>query len=200
MSRYNSDNAIPTTGDHAITGHSDDVNAGPIVKVFKYKNETERTRLTNLLNIAYFNSREHRPLSDMEKQCKLAKRLGVDVGINYHNEFAAKQFLQSVSGNLQNDDTCEVKNSRFISIMADGRTDISVTEQEVVYIRYLNKSGNADTVLAGIMNPDHAHTIGIFETIKKVLLEFRIPFETLKHTQPVPSLVCANFVGASVML
>jgi len=39
----------------------------------------------------------------MEKRCKLAKKLGVDIGNNYHNDLSAKQFLGATSKNLQQD-------------------------------------------------------------------------------------------------
>ena len=49
--------------------------------------------MANLFRIAYFLGKEGKTLSDMEKQCTLAKSLGVDVGFNYHNALSAKQFI-----------------------------------------------------------------------------------------------------------
>jgi hypothetical protein len=34
----------------------------------------------------------------------------------------------------------ELKNINFLSILSDGSTDISVAEQEIVYIRYVERS------------------------------------------------------------
>lgn len=155
--------------------------------------------MSNLFNIAYFIGKEWKPLSDMEKQCKLAKKLGVDSGNNYHNDLSAKQFLGATSKNLQQDASNEVKRANFISIFVNGNTDISVMEKELVYVRNINALGQADTVLASIVSPEHSHALGVFEAIKSALHDFGIEFEDLKYDKPGPSLICANFDGASAM-
>ena len=84
--------------------------------------------------------------------------------------------------------------------LADGSTDISVLEQELVYIRFINSEGVAKTVMANIVELEHGHAVGVLDGIKKALKDgLGIDFDHLAHDQPGPSLVCANFDGASVM-
>lgn len=155
--------------------------------------------MCSLFNIAYYLGKERKPLTDMKKQCMLAKKLGVDVGSNYHNDLSAKQFLNATYTNLIKDVQDTISGCNFISILSDGSTDISVVEQEVVYVRYIKSNGRADTVLVNIVAPEHGHGLGLFEAIKTALLSIGLDFENMRHDQPGPSLVCANFDGASVM-
>ena len=73
----------------------------------------------------------------------------------------------------------EVMNSTYISILADSSTVISVQEQELVYIRYVDNSGRAQTILANIGSPENSHASEIFQSIKKaLLLELNLKTET----------------------
>ena len=172
---------------------------GKLDQAFKNIAESDRRRMCSLFNIAYYLGKERKPLTDMKKQCMLAKKLGVDVGSNYHNDLSAKQFLNATYTNLIKDVQDTISGCNFISILSDGSTDISVVEQEVVYVRYIKSNGRADTVLVNIVAPEHGHGLGLFEAIKTALLSIGLDFENMRHDQPGPSLVCANFDGASVM-
>ena len=50
--------------------------------------------------------------------------------------------------------------------MADGNTDHSVTEQEHVYVRYINEEGLLETELADIVSVKCADATGIFDVAR----------------------------------
>ena len=50
--------------------------------------------------------------------------------------------------------------------MADGSIDHSITEQEIVYLRYVNEGGLLKTELADIVFVKSADVTGIFDAIK----------------------------------
>jgi len=79
-----------------------------------------------------------------------------------------------------------MKRATFISILVDGSSDITVMEQELVYARYSNALGQAETVLANIVSPEYSHALGVFEATKNALHGFGIEFEDLKHDKPGP--------------
>ena len=62
---------------------------------------------------------------------------GVDLGITYRNDKACKNFVLTISENVKCDLTELLTSCRFISIMADGVTDVGTREVEDVYVRFL---------------------------------------------------------------
>ena len=138
--------------------------AKPILESFSKLNDVEIKRLQNLFNIAYFLAKEKKPFGDMEAQCELAKKLGVDVGQNYHNENWASKFICVIGDTLLHEISEIIRASNFVSILADGSTDVSVLKQEVVYLRYIH-NGLAKTTMIGIVNLDHGHAEGVFQVL-----------------------------------
>ena len=77
---------------------------------------------------------------------------------------------------MKNDTKEAIASCNVISILSDGSTDVSVVEQEVVYIRYIKANGQADTVLADIIAPEHGHGLGLFEAIKEAVMAVGLNF------------------------
>lgn len=102
LSRFKTDNAEKVI--KAAATKSDEINGGhgTIDKAFQHIGESEKIKMSNLFNISYFIGKEGKPLSDMEKQCKLAKKLGVDIGNNYNN------FKYSLNKQITNHSLCQI--------------------------------------------------------------------------------------------
>lgn len=62
-------------------------------------------------------------------------------GEQYKNDKGCKTFISYIAqvekGRIQS----AVSDSRFMSILSDGSTDSGIVEQEAVYIRYVNRTG-----------------------------------------------------------
>ena len=76
--------------------------------------------------------------------------------------------------------------AQWVSVMADGSTDHNITEQENVYVRYVNKEGLLKTELADIVPVKFADATGIFDAIKAGLDNIGVTFEKhgLRMCQP----------------
>ena len=77
--------------------------------------------------------------------------------------------------------------AQWVSVIADGSTDHNITEQENVYVRYVNKEGLLKTELADIVPVKSAYATDIFDAIKKALDNIGVTLE---------KCVCSNMDGA----
>ena len=60
----------------------------------------------------------------------------MDIGNTYLNASYCKQFLVAITEVTREKIEEDLKRAKFISIMADGSTDVSSSENEVVYIHF----------------------------------------------------------------
>ncbi|KAL3877966.1 hypothetical protein ACJMK2_035607 [Sinanodonta woodiana] len=67
----------------------------------------------------------------MEMMCALQEKNSVELGINYKNRFRVKDFVLSISQVLREVIRERLNSSKFISILADGSTDATISEQEM---------------------------------------------------------------------
>ena len=86
-----------------------------------------------------------------------------------------------------------ISDTKFISITSDGSTDSSRTEQEIVFVRFVQK-GQVQTKFAGIVSPKSPNAVGIYDAILRGLEEMNISQDVLKD-----KLVGLGSDGASVM-
>ena len=61
---------------------------------------------------------------------------GVDIGVTYWNSHSCKEFIVSMAEVARREIESKLTEASFISIMADGSTDISTVENEVVYVHF----------------------------------------------------------------
>lgn len=94
-----------------------------------------------LFNTAYYIAKEGEAFRKFPNLVGLMKKNGVDVGSNYINEKACREFCISAADVLKENTAEQVQNARFICLLADGSTDKSITEQEIVYVRYVDSAG-----------------------------------------------------------
>ena len=86
-----------------------------------------------------------------------------------------------------------------MSILADGSTDVSIVEQEVVYIRYI-ADATVKTHFISIENLETSDAKGVKSGLENALRKVGLSFDQISCVAfDSPTLVCANFDGASVM-
>ena len=79
----------------------------------------------------------------------------------------------------------KVGEQKFVSLIMDGSTDISVIEQEIVYIRYF-KAGDVGVNFIGIVRTPKADAVGVTASLGKVkCLKLNLHVMPLL-TKPVP--------------
>lgn len=65
-------------------------------------------------------------------QCQLDKVKGLDVGATYINYKSARSFTQAIAQTERANMKRVIERNKFPSILSDGATDCSVTENEII--------------------------------------------------------------------
>ena len=109
-----------------------------IKKCVKKMTINEHKALVKLFHIAYFIAQKGHAFTDFKDMVELEKLHEVEFQYGaYENETACRTFVNSIAEYLFNKDVGEsLKKVNFLAVLCDGSTDISVTEQEVVYVSY----------------------------------------------------------------
>lgn len=98
--------------------------------------------------------------------CTLDEKKGLDIGETYRNDKQAQIFIKFIAEveriKLRN----KLSDTKFVSLISDGTTDSSITEAEIVYIRY-SKCGKINSHLVGVENVRKADAVSIKRAIEK---------------------------------
>ena len=157
--------------------------------------DTTQQRMERLMNTALFITKENMSFTNFHGLCELQHKNGADMGQAYQYDVACRQFVHSIAEVEREHKTDEARESSFLCILADGSTDSSQTEQEAVFIRYVNKEGEPVTMLCDIVPAADAHAIGVKAALDTGLAKLGIDESVLKK-----KLVGCNFDGAAVMM
>ena len=65
----------------------------------------------------------------------------------------------------------ELFESDFFSMLVDGSTDCSVTEKELIFIRFVKSDGKISTRLLSLKEVGHANADGLLDVLTKSLVE-----------------------------
>jgi hypothetical protein len=112
-------------------------------------------------------AKHDRPYSDFAWLCQLDKRKGLSVGETYLNDKNCKIFTHAIALHERQKIKQEIENSPFVSILCDGSTDSSITNNEIIYLRYA-RHGTAIVKLLGCMNVEKADAKGVLSSMKSV--------------------------------
>ena len=149
---------------------------------FKLSKEQEEV-FKKKFDISYFVVKEEMPLSKYEKIIQLEKRHGVRLGSTHNNRTAAREFLSFQAGELKEALSKEIAEAKFYSILFDGTTDSSVTEQEAIFVLYFDPDGEpADNIsnepeiavktsYLSLQSLSSSTAQGVVDGIKKALIE-----------------------------
>lgn len=168
--------------------------ATPLARCFVRLNDEQLKIMTSLFNTAYFCAKEELSFTKYESICHLMEKNGLKLGSNYMNDKQAKNFTHHIAVVEENMLKEHLLQARFFTIMADGSTDVSQTEEEIVYIRTV-KNGIPVTNFVGLIEVESGNAPGLLSAIKLGVGKFEIDDKNLKE-----KLVCLNMDGAAVNL
>lgn len=118
------------------------------------------------LNTAYYVA------TDFGNIMILQHKNGLPVTNSYCNDKQCAEFIQCIANTMKTALKEDLKAARYIAILADGCTDVSVSENEQVHCRYV-KDGEPVTRFAAIEAPASADARGVYETgIKKGMEDY----------------------------
>lgn len=110
----------------------------------------ENESMIRLFRTAYCIVKHNFSIRSFPALISLQECNGLPFAIAYKNRMAASSFITSISSVIQSSVVESINSTDYFSILVDGSTDISVTEQEIVYVRML-KDGRPVSVLLGLM-------------------------------------------------
>ncbi len=136
-------------------------------------------KLKNLFHDAHAIAKKCRPLSDFEWHCQLNLVKKQDIGVTYHNRKSCQEFIVAMAEMARELKVeAKLKIAKFVTLMADGTTDISVIEQEIVYL-YFAILGRRYCFFVGIIAAERGTAAGVFEAIMKALVFKNTDLETI---------------------
>ncbi|XP_022808200.1 zinc finger protein 862-like [Stylophora pistillata] len=149
-------------------------------------------KMEKLFNTAYYVCYLKMPFSSFPHLCSLQTKNGLVLGQTYRNDHGCKEFCKHISQVMKEEQAAIIKNARFLSVLADGSTDFSVTEEEIVYVRCALPSAETITFYVGLKEVPSAKAPGILHAIETVMDE--------KDEHWKEKLISTGTDGASVMI
>ncbi len=67
-----------------------------------------------------------------------AEKNGLDISPTYDNDVRCAELISNIAADIQDIEANKLKKSNYLSVMIDGATDSTVTENEAIYVRYLH--------------------------------------------------------------
>lgn len=157
--------------------------------------EETKSRMGRLFNTAHYVAKEGLAFRKFTGLCDLQEKNGLDMGTNYRNEMKCKEFVSSIGAIEQERCAKEIRDARFLCVLADGATDTSVTEQLTVFVRYTASNGRPSTQFSDLVPLQSGEANGITDAIGKGLEAIQVDENVLRE-----KLVGCNFDGANVMM
>ena len=131
-------------------------------------NKVTFDKLSTLFQSVHAVAKKSRPLSDFVWQCELDEKKGLDLGSTYKNSHSAKEFLVAIAEVERDVIESKLAQANFITLMSDGSTDISVSENEIVYVHFAIE-GATHCYFMGLISCPNAGANGIYDAIMLAL-------------------------------
>ncbi|XP_052075818.1 zinc finger protein 862-like isoform X1 [Mytilus californianus] len=137
-------------------------------KTVQTLNKASFHRLEKLFRNVHAIAKKSRPISDYTWQCELDIQKGIDLGDTYRNTKSCKEFLVAISEIERGKIEEKIELAKFYTLMSDGSTDVSVIENEIVYIHFAHR-GIAYCYFLGLIQCESADSKGIYAAILQAL-------------------------------
>ena len=99
-------------------------------------NQEQESILTSLTNTALYVVKKKVAFDAFSSLCELQEKNGLNLGTQYRRDKSCKEFVIAIADQEKENTIQSIKASRFVAVMGDGSTDVSITEQEGVHLRY----------------------------------------------------------------
>jgi len=164
----------------------------PIVQSLETLSEEEHKKLRMKFNTAYFVAVEQMAYQKYPKICELQLKHGVNLGTSYLNENSAKEFVHYIAESKRQSILSSVQKAVFYSILMDGSTDSSNTENEMLFVMWCEVNDKDHTIYSrmtylSMYTPLHTNAEGLFESLQQGLHCFGISHVTQE--------CCSGLVG-----
>ena len=153
-----------------------------------------QARLKKMFIVTHALMKQRQSYNSFLWACSMEDRLDVDMGTSYRTDKKCREFCHFIA-EVERLKLVELyQQTKFISLVVDGSTDSSVTEQEIIYIR-MAISGKLNVRLLGISATEKANAPGILQGVmKSACEELEVP-----RVDVMKKLVGMGTDGAAVM-
>ena len=168
--------------------------SGPMDILKSQLDERKRKQIDNLFSCSYYIAANNKPAGDMSELCNLIEKTGGDIGNMYRNNQACTKFIEAISDVFCDELKSELSAADYLSLLSDGSTDVTVKEQESVWIRFVSKqTGKCETKFVTLSEPTNGTSGEITKAILAGCKNIGIGYDSLKK-----KLICVNLDGATV--
>ena len=122
----------------------------------------ERSRVSKLMEIAYFIASEEILFSKFPGLVELKKPHGVSLGSTYAiRQKCNRGDVAEITADAMQEPVIDgLKSARGFSLLIDGSTYSSVTEKELVYVRFIGLIGDIEVHFLALKNMQDATAVG----------------------------------------
>ena len=169
----------------------------PAYKMICTLNKETIEKLSKLFRTCHGLAMHNRPYTDYTWLSELDETKGLSLGKTYRTTEYAKVFTHFIADVERKKVTNQINNAQFVTVLSDGSTDSSITEQEMFFVRTCS-AGRISVSFAGIKQVEKGNAQAIHAALKHTITssEFLgIPWDNF--TSKLVGLGCD---GASVML
>ena len=130
--------------------------------------------------------------SKYPKLCELEARHGVAVGTAYTNEVPGKTFTHYIAKTKRQELAEKLASAKYFSLLMDGSTDSSNTENEILMVVFCDTKGSNEMVHTKteyfcVLRPPSGAASGLLECVKHALSSLGITEFSATH--------CTKLVG-----
>ena len=162
LSIHGTSNRHRRARDHVIDKQKP-ASEGPLSKVFQkihsQNDKDARAEMAIKMNTAYFIAKEELPFTKYAGLIQLQKKNGLDVGVTYANDMKCAEMTEITGKRLADDLSIKLNNAHFISVLIDGASDVSGTENETIHCKMV-ENGRAVIRLVGHKAVENADATG----------------------------------------
>jgi hypothetical protein len=166
--------------------------ARPMERILINMEESDKAQMIILFKTVYHLCRLGRPFTDFEKEINFLKSIDVKVSETYANDKQCRAFMDYIAEDIKSN-MKKLYDKQFFAILSDGSTDKSNTQQEIIYIRFIQE-GLPVTRFLTMKSVTKANA----ENLTKALTDTMTG--TMDQPQWKETLVACCFDGANVMM
>ena len=124
--------------------------------------------------------------------CELEARHGVDIGVSYTTETAARSFIHYIAESRRQRLVETLQNAKFFSLLLDGSTDVGNVDNELLLVVWFDRDGVDEKVCTKttyfkVCRPSTVTAEGLLEVLERALQMLGIPAITVES--------CSKLVG-----
>ena len=123
--------------------------------------EKDKQTLTVRSNTVYYLAKNKCLYSEFQNLLLLQVKNGVKTSDMYHNERAGANFIDTIGTSIRQKVLEDIEKCNYFTLLMDGSTDSSFTEQELIYVLFLDSKGTPSVEFLSIENIKYVHAYGL---------------------------------------